>query len=137
MIKNKVLAVESMTGFTLLEVMVAMAIIAITLVTVFNSQSQSLSMACEAKFNTTAPLLAQKKMAELEIAEAEDVSSESGDFGDDFPGYYWKLTVEEPSFDNPENVSDHLKQLDLTISWGEDEQYSYSLRLYRFSPESR
>jgi len=136
MIKNKAHAVELMTGFKLLEVMVAMSIIAISLVVVFDSQSLSLSMACEAKFKTTAPLLAQKKMAELEIVEAQDLTSDSGDFGDDFPDYYWECTVHEPSFDNPENVSGHLKQLDLTISWGEDEQYSYSLRLYRFSPES-
>jgi len=124
-------------GFTLLEVMVAMAIIAITLMAVLNAQSGSLSRACEAKFSTTAPLLAQEKIAELEIEKAEDLTSDSGDFGDDFPGYSWELTAQEPSFDSPENVSDHLRQLDLTISWGEDELYSYSLRLYRFSPEMR
>ena len=123
-------------GFTLLEVMVAMGIIAISLVAVFNSQSQSLSLACDAKFSTTAPLLAQKKMAELETENSEDIMSDSGDFGEDFPGYFWKLTVEEPSFDSPENISDYLNQIDLTISWGDDELYSYQLRLYKFSPES-
>ena len=54
------------SGFTLLEVMIAMAIIAIALVAVFGSQSQSLSLANEAKFSTTAALLAQSKMAEIE-----------------------------------------------------------------------
>jgi general secretion pathway protein I len=122
-------------GFTLLEVMVAMAFIAITLMAVLDAQSGSLSRACEAKFSTTASLLAQKKIAELEIAKTEDLTSDSGEFGDDFPGYYWKLTTEMPSFDSNENLSGHLKQIDLTISWGEDELYSYSLRLYRFSPE--
>ena len=122
-------------GFTLLEVMVAMVFIAITLMAVLDAQSGSLSRVCEAKFSTTASLLAQKKIAELEITKAEDLTSDSGDFGDDFPDYSWKLTTETPSFDSPENVSGHLKQIDLTISWGENELYSYSVRLYRFSPE--
>ena len=46
-------------GFTLLEVMIAMAILAITLVAVYQSQSQSISMAGNSRFLTTASLLAQ------------------------------------------------------------------------------
>ncbi len=123
-------------GFSLLEVMVAMAIMAITLVAVLDSQSVSISGASEAKFSTTAALLAQKKMAEVQISKPEDISSDSGDFGDDHPGYSWELTVEDPSFDAPENVTNHLKQLDLKVSWGDDEQYVYHLRQYRFHPGS-
>ena len=122
------------SGFTLLEVMVAMAIMAITLMAVLDSQSASISRVSEAKFSTTAPFLAQKKMAEIEIMKAEDLRSDSGDFGNDHPGYSWELSVQDASFDSPENVTDHLKQLDLKISWGENELYSYGLRQYRFSP---
>jgi general secretion pathway protein I len=49
-------------GFTLLEVMVAIALIAIALTAVLGSQSQSVSLAGEARFNTTATLLAQSKI---------------------------------------------------------------------------
>lgn len=121
------------SGFTLLEVMVALAIMAITLMAVYDSQSASISRASEAKFTTKASLLAQKKMAEIEIIKGEDLFSDSGDFGDDYPGYFWKLNVENVSVDAPEEVSNRLKQIDLTISWGEDELYSYSIRQYRFS----
>jgi len=72
-------------GFTLLEVMIAMAILAITLVVVFQSQSQSISMAGQARFETTAALLAQDKMAEIEAADPENIASDTGGFGDDFP----------------------------------------------------
>jgi general secretion pathway protein I len=82
-------------GFTLLEVMIAMAILAITLVVVFQSQSQSISMAGRARFESTASLLAQSKMAEIEAADPENVVSDSGDFGDDFPGYSWQVDVTE------------------------------------------
>ena len=50
---------QRVEGFTLLEVMVAMAIIAIAMTAVLNSQSQSISLASEAKFSTTAALLAR------------------------------------------------------------------------------
>lgn len=119
-------------GFTLLEVMVAIALIAIALMAVLGSQSQSVSLAGESRFNTTAALLAQSKMAEMESQNPEDLTASSGDFGEDFPGYTWKLAVSNVMLDRPENVSDHLKQVDLTIAWGEDEQFLYALRIYRF-----
>ncbi|MCK4389005.1 MAG: prepilin-type N-terminal cleavage/methylation domain-containing protein [Desulfobacterales bacterium] len=124
------------SGFTLLEVMVAVALIAIALVAVLGSQSQSLSLASEAKFSTTASFLAHGKMAEIEAGDPHDLTSDSGDFGEDFPGYRWDLTMSDVVFDSPENVSDYLKQFDLIISWGEDGQYEYGLRLYRFMPET-
>jgi general secretion pathway protein I len=122
-------------GFTLLEVMVAMAIIAIAMTAVLNSQSQSISLASEAKFSTTATLLAQMKIAEISRGDPQDLTSDSGDFGEDFPGYTWEVKVENVNADLPENVSTHLKQLDVTISWGEEGVYHYDLRAYRFVPE--
>ena len=124
--------IDAANGFLLLELMMAILIISISLVAAFNLQSISLTMACEAKFNTTAPLLAQKKMAEIEQLEPEDILSNSGTF-EDFPDYNWNLDVEEPSFSEPENVAGHLKKLDLTVSWGEEEHYTYHQGMYIFS----
>jgi len=123
------------SGFTLLEVMVAIAIIAITLVAVFGSQSQSLSLANEAKFSTTAALLAQSKMAEIEAVNPEDLASDSGDFGENFPNYHWNLTVSAVSFAGADKALDYLKQIDLSLFYGEQSQYQYTLRLYRFVPK--
>jgi general secretion pathway protein I len=123
------------SGFTLLEVMVAIAIIAITLVAVFGSQSQSLSLANEAKFSTTAALLAQSKMAEIEAVHPEDLASDSGDFGENFPNYHWNLTVRDISFVGADEVLSNLKQIDLSLFYGEQSQYQYVLRLYRFVPK--
>ena len=122
-------------GFTLLEVMVAIAIIAITLVAVFGSQSQSLSLANEAKFSTTAALLAQSKMAEIEAVNPEDLASDSGDFGENFPNYHWNLTVQDISFVGADEFLSYLKQIDLSLFYGEQSQYQYGLRLYRFVPK--
>jgi general secretion pathway protein I len=100
-------------------------------------QSQSIGLASEAKFNTTATLLAQSKMAELEARKERGLRSDSGDFGEDFPGYTWQMRVSDVMLDNPENVSDHLEQIDLKVSWGEDEQFQYNLRIYNFVPIRR
>ena len=124
-------------GFTLLEVMVALSIIAIALAAVFGSQSQSLMLASEAKFSTTAALLAQTKMAELDVEDPQNLTSDSGDFGEDFPDYGWELKVMDATFPGAEEISDLIKQIDLKISWGEDESYQYRLRLYRFVPKDR
>jgi general secretion pathway protein I len=119
-------------GFTLLEVMFALAVIATTLVVVLGLQSQSLSLATETKFTTTAIFLAQHKMAQLEAGNPEDLSADSGDFGEDFPGYRWEVEISDPPSVEPEGVSDYLRQVDLTVSWGEDSPYQYSVRFYKF-----
>ncbi len=80
------------TGFTLLEVMLALAIISIVLVTLHGVQARSLALLLEARFNNTAPLLAAGKLAELAVAPT---LSDRGDFGEDFPGYRWQLLVSE------------------------------------------
>jgi len=127
---------KSYQGFTLLEVMIALTIIAIVLVAVFGSQSQSLSLANDAKFNTTAALLAQRKIAEVEMQDSLDVSSVSGDFGDDFPEYQWELTISEMPLIGAEGL-EFLKQVDVTVRWGDKDQFRYGLRLYRFTPRTR
>ena len=123
-------------GFTLLEITVAMAIIAIALTAMLSSQSQSLSLANEAKFSTTATLLAQSKMAEYETVKPEDLIADSGDFGEDYPNYYWEMNISDITIPEAEKSSDYLKQFDLKISWGDAEQYQYHLRLIRFFPKT-
>ncbi len=96
-------------GFTLLEVMIAMAILAIALVAVYQSQSQSISMAGSSRFLTTASLLAQSRMAEIDAADPREVAAGSGDFGDDFPDYQWQVEIGETEIDL-------LKKIVLTVT---------------------
>lgn len=116
-------------GFTLLEVMIAVAIIAIALTTLLGSQSQSVSFANSAKFETMAALLAQGKMSEITIQSTDSLSSDSGNFGDDYPGYRWETTVSNVIIEGLDAVEDYLKQIDLTVTWG---PFSYNLRLYHY-----
>jgi general secretion pathway protein I len=126
---------SSPSGFSLLEVMIATAIIAIALVAALGSQSQSVSLANEAKFATTVAFLAQKKMAELEAKDAKDLSSDGGDFGEDFPGYRWESEVTEVTLEGFEEASEYMKKVALTLYWGDSDTYQYGLIHYRFVPE--
>jgi len=118
-------------GFTLLEVMVALAVMSIVLVSVYRMHSQSIAMNTMARFYTHAPLLAQYKLAEVEASSDNDLSGDSGDFGDDFPGYTWQVAVNEVSSEALGEIASDLVRIDVTVSFNEDE-YAYNLRTYRF-----
>jgi len=121
-------------GFTLLEVMVALAVMSIVLVSVYRMHSQSLTMNSAARFYTLAPLLAQNKMAELETLSSDGFPDDSGDFGEQYPGYSWRTSLAEVSAEVLGEVADDLKRIDLTISYNNN-QFSHSLRTYRFQRE--
>ena len=97
------------SGFTLLEVMIALVVLAVGLVGVFQLQSQSLSMAAHSRFLTTAALLAQSKMAEIDAAASQDIASGSGDFGEDFPDFSWQIRVSDTEVKN-------FKRIDVAVT---------------------
>jgi general secretion pathway protein I len=122
------------SGFTLLEVMIAMAIMAIVLVSVYRLHSQTLSMTTANRFYTQAPLLAQSKMSQLEATSSDVVSGDSGDFGDKFPGYGWSVSTDEVSSETLGEAAENLKRIDVTVTLNENE-YEYTIRLYRMMSE--
>ena len=119
------------SGFTLLEIMVALSIIAIVLVSVYKMQAQTISMNYEARFYATAPLLAQLKIAEIEIENPGEQTDNSGDFGDEFPGYRWNVVIDDIESELLGNIAENLKQIHVNVSFNTDE-FTYNLRTYRF-----
>ena len=122
------------SGFTLLEVMVAMAIMAIVLVSVYRMHSQTLTMNTAARFYTQAPMLAQGKLAQLESDSSGIITGDSGDFGDKFPGYSWTISTDEVSSEALGEIAADLKRIDMKISLNGGE-YVYDVRTYRFIRE--
>jgi general secretion pathway protein I len=118
-------------GFTLLEIMVAVSIVAIVLVSVYKMHAQTIWMSNAVKFHTTAPLLAQQKLAEFEATSSHQQISDSGDFGDGFPGYAWQLSVDDIDSEFLGNVAEDLKRVDVTVTFRQNEN-SYHIRAYRF-----
>jgi general secretion pathway protein I len=123
-------------GFTLLEVMIAMAILAIGLTSLFGSQTSSVALATETRFNVQAPLLARLQLSTL-LAPEEGIYADNGDFGDEHPGFKWELTVDDADFQDSEllqKLNDSMQHLILTITWGE-ELFSYQLDSYQRSEQ--
>ena len=125
---------RTVSGFTLLEVCVAVFIIAIVLLAVYRLQSQTLLMNHSARFYTTAPLLAQIKLAQIDAEGLEDITDESGDFGQEFPGYTWVMDTDAVESEALEKTTDALKRIDLKIRLN-DGELEYSLQTYRYLPE--
>ena len=117
-------------GFTLLEVMVSVTIIAIALVTLIGSQSQSVSIATISRFDTTASLLAQQKMAELALGGFDELRSGSGDFGEEFSMYSWTVEVRDLGEGDTgiKGAEEMLRSVDLIISSSFNDDQTYVVR---------
>ncbi len=111
--------------------MVAMAVLALTLTAVLQLQGQTASMAGYTKFETAAPLLAQKKMSEFMALDADELTSDRGDFGEEYPEFAWYATVDPvPIPENMGETAERLRRVDMVVSW-RDGVYTYELRAYR------
>lgn len=122
------------SAFTLLEVMVAVAILSIALVTLLGNQGQSVRLADESGFYFTSSRLAREKMAELIVA-GESVYRNEGDFGEDAPGYFWRTDIIPPDFSEHEYLAaaePYIQVLELTV-YSEDEKNTYTVRRYMFT----
>ena len=92
-------------GFTLLEVVISLAILALSLTVLLQSQAASLANAGRSRDVTVASLLARGKMIDIEKKLFHDgftVNSDedTGDFRDDgFPDITWKARVSEVELD--------------------------------------
>jgi general secretion pathway protein I len=124
-------------GFTLLEVMIAVAVIAIALVTMIGAQAQSVDIAAIARFDTDAALLAQHQLTELLLAREESMGSDQGDFGDDYPAYGWRTEVMELGEDEVgfKGSGYQLVAIDLTVYLLNQEDTSFTLRQILYLPE--
>jgi hypothetical protein len=97
-------------------------------------QAQTISMNYAARFYATAPLLAQLKIAEVQIENLGKSADDSGDFGDEFSGYRWNVVVDDIESELLGNIAENLKKIDVNISFNNDE-LTYRLRSYRFIQE--
>ncbi|PIE60510.1 MAG: hypothetical protein CSA31_01670 [Desulfobulbus propionicus] len=117
-------------GFTLLEVLIAVAVLSLATVTLLGAQSQSIPILSEARFLTTASMLAQEKLSELEFIPFSEIDNDSGDFGEDFASFTWAVTVspldeEETGLSGSDEI---LKSVLLTVSRKGDERQALAVQ---------
>ncbi len=112
-----------------MEVMAAVMIISIALLAVYRLHGQSAMMGVDAQFFTVAPQLAQQALANTMLELSQDTFGDSGDFGDEFPGYTWRVDIEEVENEYLETVAESLKRIDVTVTL--EDQLSYEFRTYK------
>ncbi len=81
------------SGFTLLEVMIALAILALVGVAFLRTQASSVSLVDESAQISMATLLGREKMAELESMGYPELGKKSGMGGETFPQFRWEQIV--------------------------------------------
>ena len=82
-------------GFTLLEIIICLGLLALVLVAVFHLQAQNLDLQSEAQFMTTATCLLQERLSQIQASEKIEEGKNSGDFGQDYPDYTYTQEVSE------------------------------------------
>ena len=82
-------------GFTLLEMLVSIAVIGVVLVAIFKMQSGTTRLSSSGDFYDTAPHLARMKLSEIVLGLAEKFPDQEreGHFGDSFPDYEWRYVL--------------------------------------------
>lgn len=122
----------SKEAFTLLEVMIAICIIAIAFVSLLGLQARSLSRATEARFILESSLLAAEKIAEFD-GGARALISDNGTFENTTPEYSWESKVEEFTLDDqtvpPSPSPLKMVRLEVSISL-KDTPYKYTIVSY-------
>lgn len=117
-------------GFTLLEVMVALAVLATTLTVVYQLHGQTMMISSNARFYNLAPMLAQAKLSELERSPYNELAESSGEFGEDYPGFQWSVRIEDVTTDLLEAKPYHFTRIEIVVS--NNDENTYNLRTYRF-----
>jgi type II secretion system protein I len=85
--------VKNKCGFTLLEVMIALAILALVGVAFLRAQAGSIRLLDESNQISLATLLAREKMAELEGMGFPEAGKRSGTGGEAYPALRWEQVV--------------------------------------------
>lgn len=130
-------------GFTLLEMMVAVSIMAISLSSIYKLHAQTIRLNAIARFNAVAPLLAQERIAVIDSRPLEDAADDSGNFEDGFGNYTYNVTIEETPSEYLEIEGDLgknsgliIKKITVEIAEG-DGQQTYKFTTYRMMVDNQ
>ena len=120
---------SSTSGFTLLEVLVAMAILAVALVSLLGLHNRNLILTMHADRLNTATLLAREMLTRTQLEGQQASQITQGDFEELYPGRYpefrWYRTVQTTPIEN-------LWEIQVGVAWGE--QTSETCELTLFAP---
>lgn len=114
-------------GFTLLEVMIALAIVGITFVSLLGLRNRDIVLSNYSREIMEATLLARQKMTEIEMTGFPELGEASGGF--DETKFQWREQVIAPEL--LPALSNMVREVRVTVSWS-DEKEKVDLVAYLF-----
>ena len=105
-------------GFTLLEIMIALAIVSIAMVSLLSLANRSIGVHDRLQRITAATLLAQRKMAETELSARHGTPQGSelqGEFDDPYAAYRWQIAYADTPLPSVQMVT-------VKVLWGDEER---------------
>ncbi len=110
----------SCQGFTLLEVMISVSIIALVFVSLFRMQGKTIELVESGKFYAIAPMLAETALGNIRIKTRGKwtTGTTSGDFTGVYAGCSWRCHITEPNLDDMKDLpfdGRGLKKIHITI----------------------
>ena len=122
--KSRRIVGKSQDGFTLLEVLVALAIVATALVAVSSLRNRDMLYHDEARHMIRATLLAQERMTQTEVSpKFPDLGESSEGFEAPYDQYQWVQTVIPTLFDAAREVR-------IKVFWGPKSHESVEVTNY-------
>ncbi|MEK6776545.1 MAG: type II secretion system protein [bacterium] len=119
----------SVQGFTLLEVLFAVAIIGISMVTLVGLEFKTIRLQQISNRITVAALLAEEKlnekMAEISATPSPSLYNDEGDFEDDDEDFHWEYSLAT-------TPAATLYRIDLTVYWDPENKEESSVTLSSF-----
>ena len=111
-------------GFTLLEVMIAISILAFALVTIFGAVNRNLDLSGKAENRAIAADLAGDIMSRIEVEGLPEVREDSGEF-EKHPDFGWNLSILPY---NLQGLGAEVSIVKVLITWdGGKESYELNL----------
>ncbi len=114
----KVTGCRDNCGFTLLEVMIALAIVGIALVVMLGLAQRSILVNKQLQQITRATLLAKQKMAEIENNVGDEDTRNEGTFANPNQNYHWRSEY------TPTPIRG-IAQVDLSVIWGREKNNEF------------
>jgi general secretion pathway protein I len=113
-------------GFTLVEVLASVAILAIVVPFVMNGASLATSTASVARHQAEASTLGEAKLADMVVEDTWETEGTTGTFAPAYPQYRWTLQTQQRS-------EADVMELMLTVTWqerGRDQSLNLSTMVY-------
>ena len=122
-------------GFTLLEVMIAIAILGITMIALLALHREDLQSVIRAQDLQRAAMLAQTLMTQAELERFPPLGNTTGNFEDLYPAQYpnfrWEMDVE------PSTVFSDVRKVEVRIHYGPEFGRTFDIVEFMHNPVSQ